>query len=552
MSLLPRPLILLIWLRLRASLRLLGRTARTPKGLAVLLVGGVFIAMGFVPLILSLFIERPPSPEAVAATRERSLLLLPFGILGLVLLSVVRTAGDGALAFLQAEVDFLFPAPFTRAQLLLYKLAQRVVPLLWLSLFVSVWVRRLGQAWLPTWVGLLLTLWFVHILSLCLALAGQKFEARRFALWRRVAAVVTLVVVVAGVLWAGRAVESGKPLEMVEAFARSTPGWLFTLPTLPFARTICAAGLTSDGLLPVTLALLINVALIVVAIRLNAHWLEAGAESSQRLAARADEIRRTGGFGGGASFSGLRMPMFPRFGGLGPLAWRQCVAGIRQGLRGLFVLAIMVAVMVVPPLLSNRTNSLPGALRPIGAILLCYISLFLPQVLRLDFRADVDRLDLLKGLPVSPFLVSLAQVIVPATLITGIQAPLGLVLNQTLGWQIPGLAYWIPAAFFANLLIASLENIAFLLWPQRTTRGAGVQFAMSQVVGQMLKLLALAILVGSAVAVGVGAFVLLGRSVPLAAVAVASVLALESAVTVLIVSRLFAAFDPAVEQAADA
>ena len=98
----------------------------------------------------------------------------------------------------------------------------------------------MGQAWLPTWVGLLLTLWFVHILSLCLALAGQKFEARRFAWWRRVAAIVTLVGVVAGVLWAGRAVESGKPLEMVEAFARSTPGWLLTLPTLPFARTICA------------------------------------------------------------------------------------------------------------------------------------------------------------------------------------------------------------------------------------------------------------------------------------------------------------------------
>jgi Putative ABC exporter len=560
-SLLPRSLLLLIWLRLRGTLRLFGRTLRTPKGLAVTLAGGAVLAMGFVPLIVSIVIRTGSTNETFDAAQrqfqDRAELLLPYAILGLVLLSVVRAAGDAALAFLQAEVDFLFPAPFTRAQLLFYKLAQRVVPLLILSLFLSLWMRSFYRAWLPGWLGILLALWFVHLVALCLALAGQRFESKRFLHWRRCAALLIVAAIVVGVLWARGAVESGKPVEAMEVFARSTAGWVLMLPALPFARTITAPDFWPSGAAFASLAAVVNLALVVLAIRLDAHWLEAGAVSSQKLAAKADEVRRTGGFGGGgAAFAGLRLPMLPRLGGVGPLAWRQLIIGLRQGLRGLYLLAVMVAVLILPPLLSGSSGGLTDALRPMGWILLAYISLFLPQVLRLDFRADVDRLELLKALPVSPAIVSLAQVLVPATIVTCVQAPLGLILNTSLGWNVPGLAAWIPAAFFVNLLITSLENAAFLMWPQRPARGAGMHFAMSQVVGQMLKMLALMVLLGCAAGAALLGYFAAGGEASMAslsgaAAAAAIALAVESSLVIAFVSRLFARFDPAVEHVPD-
>ena len=49
---------------------------------------------------------------------------LPIMILGFCLLSIFGPAGELAIAFTPAEVDFLFPAPFHRRELLIYKLAK--------------------------------------------------------------------------------------------------------------------------------------------------------------------------------------------------------------------------------------------------------------------------------------------------------------------------------------------------------------------------------------------------------------------------------------------
>lgn len=560
MTILPRSLLLLIGLRLRASLRLVARSARTPRGVIVLLLGGGCIAMGLVPMVISAFIRPPVAEEVLAAQRATATLLLPFGILGFALLSVARTSPDGALAFHQAEVDFLFPAPFSRTQLLFYKLAQRVVPLLFVSGFFLIWGRNVGQALLPTWFGILLSLWFVHLLALALALAGQKFEAKRFAWWRRAGALAVVLIVLAGSAWMGRTFDMSRPLDMLRAFSESTPGTLITLPTQPFAKVIVASSLFGDGLLPALIALSVNAGLLLIAVRLDAHWLEAGAESSQRVAAKVAEIQRSGGFGAGVSLPGLRLPMFPRLGGIGPLSWRQAVSGIRQGLRGLFFIALIIGSMMVPQFLMSSGDGKPGAavmaMKPVGVVLLVYLSLFMPQILRLDFRADIDRMDLLKSLPLPAWRVALAQLVVPALIITALQVPLAAVLNSVLGWNIPGFALLLPAiavaAAMGNLLVAAVENVVFLLWPQRPTRGAGVQFSASQIVGQMLKMFALGLMLAAAAGAGAAAFFLGGKSPLLAVVGSAVVLAIESTLAVMMVARLFARFDPATEQVADA
>lgn len=553
MNLLPAPLVLLIAMRLRAAGRGILRSLRTPKGIFV----GLLMAFGFavmlVPAAIAAFMPRPAPTPAMLAIQARTIALMPFAILGFVLLAMVRASGDTALAFLQAEVDFLFPAPFTRRQLLFYKLAQRVIPLLFVSLFFSLWVRNLAQSWLASWIGVLLSLWFVHLASLCLALTGQMLGTKRFARWRWTLIIGTVVAVALGTTWVGRALEGAGPLEMLAAFANTSAGRIIAAPTAPFADVITAKHMT-EALGSAVAALAINIALLILAVRLDANWLEAGAESSRKLADRIEEMRKTGGFGGsgGKAFVALRIPMLPRVGGIGPLAWRQCVTGVRQGARGLLLVVVLIGVLVIPQLLTTSGAHWSVALRPLGPIALSYMSLFLPQVLRLDFRADVDRMDLLKGLPVAPIAVTLAQVLVPATLITALQAPLAIAFDQVLGWEIPLLPIWIPALFLGNLLNASLENAAFLTWPVRPSRGVGVQFAMSQMIAQLVKMFLLVLLLGAAAASGAGCFYLAGNSFVAAAAGGTTVLLVEVAIVIAIMTRLFVRFDPSLEQVADA
>ncbi len=560
MSLLPAPLLLLTWLRAKGVLRGLFRAVRTPKGI-VALVGVIFVVcMMLVPALIDSV--RTPSAAEIEASklaRDRMLGLLPLGILGFALLSLVRGSGDMAFAFLPAEVDFLFPAPFTRRQLLLFKLAQRAVPILFGSLLVAYWMRRVAESWWALWIGVLLAFWFVHLLSLALALCGQIVGSERFRRWRLAGGSLILLAVLGGSYWVSRSLEDAGPLETLAAFANSPLGAVLAAPGRPFAAIMSAPSLLPGAAVPLGIALAMNFFLVVAILRLDANWLEAGAESSERLAAKVEEVRRAGGLPAGVGLARLRLPAPPRLAGIGPLVWRSLLAGIRQGVRGLIAVAVLVAIVALPMVImrSSRGGSEAdaaggGPLDAIGWIALGYMSLFLPQVLRLDFRADVDRMDVLKALPVPAWAVALAQCGTPALLVTLLQVPVALFVGFGSPLGITTALAFLPTLFGLNLLNASLENSAFLLWPMRPSRGPGMQFSLGGIVGQFLKMLVLGLGVAGAAGVGFALHAAAEAPLPVIGLAVAATLLVESLLAILLTASLFAAFDPAVEQAPDA
>jgi hypothetical protein len=555
MSLLPAPLILLTWLRTKALVRTAFQALRTPKGI-IALVGVTFIVcMMLVPVLIDSV--RTPSEaelEASRLTRERIVELLPLAILAFALLSLVRGSGDTAFAFLPAEVDFLFPAPFARRQLLFFKLAQRAIPILFGSLLFAFWMRRIGESWWALWIGILLAFWFTHLLALALALCGQIVGSERFRRWRLAGGSAVLVAVLGGSYWVSRSLEDAGLIETLAAFTDSPIGAILSAPGRPFAALMTAPSLLPDGAVPLAIALSMNLLLVVAILRLDANWLEVGAESSQRLAAKLEDMRRSGGLPAGVGLARLRLPSFPRLLGVGPLAWRSLLIGIRQGVRGLVFVALMVAIFAIPLLLfrSDRGESAGrGPLSAIGWIALGYMSLFLPQALRLDFRADVDRLDVLKALPVPAWSVALAQCATPALLVTLLQVPVALFAGSSSPIGALTILAWLPALLALNTLNAALENTTFLLWPSRPSRGPGIQFSLGGIVGQFLKMLALALAVGAAVAAGFASLAWFGAPVALVGLVVATILGAAALAAMLLTAWLFAAFDPAVEQAPD-
>jgi hypothetical protein len=107
------------------------------------------------------------------------------------------------------------------------------------------------------------------------------------------------------------------------------------------------------------------------------------------------------------------------------------------------------------------------ALLATAGTLAFYTFLLLPTALRFDFRRDLDRLATLKGLPVTPAAAAIGQTLAPVLIATLFQS--GVLAFAIVARSLPlfllfaTLLVMIPL----NLLVFSLDNLIFLLYPYR-------------------------------------------------------------------------------------
>src|SRR3954453_20335452 len=231
----------LIRLQRRATLRRLLRGARTPRGAIFFVIGLMMIGLWLIPGILQGLIRGRQDPAPI-------LLCLPIGLLATCVTQVVSSAGERAVAFLPAEVDLLFPAPFTRRQLLAYKLVQSAIGGLFVAtLFSLIWLRY-SPYWVAGWIGYWLTLMFVQLVSMSMALLGQAIGARAYTGGRRLILVVVIGAVALAVVPVVREGAQHSPDEWLRLFASSPSGSILLAPFRVFAHLIVAPSLFPDAL----------------------------------------------------------------------------------------------------------------------------------------------------------------------------------------------------------------------------------------------------------------------------------------------------------------
>ena len=107
----PLALLNLIRLHGKAMLRRSLRGVRTVRGAIFLSLGGLMILMWLASGFFSAYRATRTDPETVRR-------FFPMWLLMICVLNLVTSAGERAIAFTPPEVDFLFPGPFTRRQLL--------------------------------------------------------------------------------------------------------------------------------------------------------------------------------------------------------------------------------------------------------------------------------------------------------------------------------------------------------------------------------------------------------------------------------------------------
>ncbi len=567
--------------------RLVGRfkRLRQPKYLVGAIVGGLYFYFFF---FRGMFLS-PGSvrgPATVAATPLDALLRESLGALilfGLVLLAWIIPRKRAALAFTEAEIAFLFPAPISRRGLVHFKLLRSQTSILIMAIFFAVLSRGFGgggQFFIVAAAG-----GWVALSTLNLHLLGASFARtmlldRGISHWARRIIVIALALAAFGAA-AAWTVRSLPPLTdadfegrlAIEQYVRHA---LVSGP-LPYVlfpfRLIVRPYLAANGI--AFLHAIGPAALLLVAhywwvIRSDVAFEEASLEASQKLAEKVAAVRAGNWQSANKNHKVKRPPFTLRSVGWPAVAllWKNLISA-GQGFTGRLWIILLVSLTAMAVAMRGvLANGNWFAVAGVFAMAVGIWALLIgPQIVRQDFRQDLPQADVLKTFPMRGWQVALGEILAPIVILTAIHWLL-LTLAVVCLSLAKGVGEWgglvLPIGIGAALILPALNaisllipNAAVLLFPSWFQLGRdatqGIEATGQRLIFALGQFLAFAIsLIPAAVVFTLVFFVVksagLVLAVPAASAAAAVVLVVEAGLGVMLLGWLFERFDVSAEQ----
>jgi ABC-2 type transport system permease protein len=558
----------LAWRSARNRLARQVRQLRSPRYLAALLLG-----LGYLWVVA---VEQRPhhSPTSVSGGHWMEL-LGSLSVAGAVLWGWVFGVERRVLAFTPAEVTFLFSGPVRRRELVQYKLLRNQLlilfnALLWTLILAterfgaSPWLRALS-----IWV--LLTTISFHRLGASFV-RTSLLEHGRIGARHRLVSFIALGAALVGMTWSIRgalpSLEAGwhgglAPfLDALDQAAAQPLPRLLLAPFRALVRPLAAHSL-GDWLRAMGPAVGLLALHYVWVIRADTAFEEAAAEASLRR-----ERHRAERGGARPRVAYRRLPRLLRLAPTGwpggAILWKNLVATVRTR-RTRTVVGVFVVTGAAAALVSLNGNE--GVADVVGWLSATWAGLALvmgPQWIRNDLRTDLRKLDLLRSYPLRGRVVVAAETAASTLVLTALQVGLLLIAylaflgNRTME---PGLhertllvlvsAVCLPGINYLGLLVQNGAALMFPAWVHLGTGRAGGVEALGQ---NMLMIAAycaaLGVLLAAPGLLGAGLFELsrerLGwwAAVP-AAVTLLSGIAVEAAIVLRWLGRVFESTDPA-------
>ena len=570
-------LVFLQWHSFRNRIVMRFKRLKQPKYLVGAVFGGMYFYFYFFRYFFGMRVGR--SGLSLGRTPEQTLFFECLG--GLILFTIVLLAWiipheRAALAFSEAEVSFLFPAPVRRRDLIHFKLVRSQIAILFTIFFLTIVTARFftGHALFRV-LGWWLILSFLNLHMMGSSFARTMLLDKGIGNWTRRALVLALAAIgaVAVVLWVRRTIPGfewdstsmGGLRQYADQVFNSGPGLYLLFPFRLVVRPYLAqsAGEFLTASLPVLLFIGLEYWWVA---RSDVAFEEGSIEASRKLAERVTAMRSGQWRGSRTKLKSRRAPF--RLGPDGPrlfaLVWKNLIgAGSVFTARAWL---IMVVLGVGLSLFFRRGN--PAAALGVGVFLgamVLWVLLLGPQILRQDFRKDLPMADLLKTYPLPAWQIAAGEVLPPVIILAAMQY-LMLLISFTLLFRGPGLGNWlgvpeqISVMVSAGLLLPVLDaivlqipNSAVLLFPGwfQTGKDApqGVEATGQRLffmVGQLVILVA-ALIIPGAMAVGVFLLARLGLGLALsmfaAAFSAALLLAVEAGMGFVLLGRLFDRLD---------
>jgi hypothetical protein len=490
-------------LRLLARKKLVGvfrkqvRRFKRPSGILFALLGVVVIG-GWVTSIVIGQTFGPSGSDTV------SLPLLQLIGMGLVFFTAIGALNHRGLYLPSEEIELLFSAPVSRADLVRYRLFANLGRSLFGSAFFGLIVMWRMPHPLFAFLGAMVAMLTLPVLGQAFSILAGSAENRLFArlskLPVRLFNILGAVFVVAIMLLA---INGGRLRGKLQLFGLESLGELVEDPRVawigwpiaPWARMIAASSLGEFALWSCVCALL-WVLFFELTARLPVDFRELSLQTSADVARRIARARKTGV---GASASGISRRAKKRtapwafgHGRFGSIAWRKSTSILRKA-RGTFITGgLIIALLTV---LSTMVIEHSGPEAAMGGTILIAAAgtLYLCAGLRFDFREDLDRMDVVKSWPLAPWRIFLATLLPEVLLVS-------LLLGGAVGLRvaITGDAHPLIMAVLAALPLGvlawvSIDNAVFLFSPIRYVPGQEglLQHAGRSVVLMLLRAFAL-------------------------------------------------------------
>ncbi len=428
-----------------------------------------------------------------------SMLAVPAQVLGSLLLFIVAAVGwvlpgaGRAITFSRPEVQFLFPAPVTRRELIHYKLLRSQLGVGFSSIILTLFMRpaSLGQGWMITaGVWLLMMVVSLHFTGVALsrmslAQHGRSGLARQ---WAPLAVVLGCVAILIWTLAENRAA-LGALLEdrgrlMDELLRLSTTGaagvvlWPFrALVRLPISATPSEF---LSALPPVLAMLALNYAWV---LRSDAAFEEASAAHAEKRAIERAAPKPVARSGRTATPFRLAIDGPPET----AILWKNLIllgryASVRTLVRIVpFVLILALAVRGYGRGLGGYAVFFGVTSLGFGAMMM----LMGPQMMRNDLRQDLASLALLKTWPVRGAALVRGEVLAP-TLVMSVVVWTLVLTGALLTGDLPrggGFAGVIPASKWSFVAAAIVVAPAVLLPQIVLLNGLAVLFPAWSVTG---------------------------------------------------------------------
>jgi len=461
---------LLFWLKLRGGLRMQVRKLRRPSSWIFLIVGGLLVFGWILAVIFGRSLDTARAPVAPEILR----LGVDFGLLVLVVLTLVGAFQYRGLYLPREEIELSFSAPLSRSQLVRYRMATNLMRSLFAALLFGFLASRRLPNGLYAFLGTFLVMMTIPIFGQALALALGETENRLGKFMRRVPLRFVSVVL-------------GAAVGIAVVFLIITPGpgmprvltdgtsWLADLgqhpfvraallPVAPWGRMITA---TSAGeFLPwFTAGVGAWILLHEMTARIRIDYRELSLATSADVARRVAMARR-GGWSASKSqvmqpVKGSGAPWLFGRGGFGAIAWLETTSMLRRA-RGTLLLSLMVVVLLVVLTGSIgrggegapwRHDSQQKSLL-FGSLLISMLgTIYLCAGLRFDFRGRLEQMELVKAWPLAPWRIFTATIL-PETLFVS-----GLVVLA-----VAGRAVWMGAFHPVVLAVIAFQPLVVLTW----------------------------------------------------------------------------------------
>jgi ABC-2 type transport system permease protein len=465
-------------------------------------------------------------PVSVSALLASAPALGGFALMGIAIGAWLIPVNSGLLEFSDAELQFLFPAPVSRRQLLVYRMLRSQIGMLFSAVVIGfVSPSAFGISRLRISIASWIVLVTAKIYFTCVTLARARLGAGR-ARTRRIAwlplGVLTLALAAvarAMVLEWYRTAPSGasEGLLFLGRVARDPAAHVALMPFIALAGPLFAEW---------PQPYLIAIAWAVVVTAGVAGWVLLSDEAFQEAVADVAERRAQEPVTKGAPTYKVRSTGW-RLSPLGrpetAFAWKAAMQTFRMVDRRTLVrvVAILFSLTVISASMgrANGLASMLGAFALAGTV---FAILLAPQVLRIDLRQDLAHLELLKTWPIKAAAVVRGELLWPGLVITVVAWAMlaaatylsGTILDRvSVGVRWGGgaaLAILAPALIFAQLTIHNAVALVFPAWvPLGNQRARGLD-AMGQrliMLGGTWLLLILSLLPG-AIAGGLVWFVL--------------------------------------------